>query len=153
MSLEYHRELEAEIDQELKGLPELEAPSTLITRVHAVIRGSVLPWYRQSWASWSWPLQAVSFAFLAAIFGGLCFGSWKLSQTESVHALLEQPMRWLSTAGMLGHAMNLVFSSLVLAAKGLSTGLLLTVLAGLAFGYIMCFGLGTVYFRLALARR
>ncbi len=134
MSLEYEKRLESEIDKELRALPELIAPHSLFLRVMAAIESRLnLPWYRQSWQGWPLALRAVSLVILLALFGGLCFATWKFS------AIL--------------HAVSVVLGSLVLAVKQLSTAVIICCLVALGFGYAMCVGLGTVYLRLALSRR
>ena len=53
MSAEYEKQLEAAIKRELKGLPDLPAPRTLMTRVLTAIENqSRLPWYRHPWQTW-----------------------------------------------------------------------------------------------------
>jgi len=154
MSLDYEKRLEAEIDHELKGLPDLAAPPALLQRVTAAIRHtSPSPWYRQSWQMWPIGLQAVSLLLLMALFGTICFGAWKLSHAEAFATAMQRPMDWLSALGTLGKAFNAVIGSLVIAIKHLGTGVLIACVAALAMGYAMCLGLGTVYFRVALARR
>jgi hypothetical protein len=154
MSLEYEKRLEAEIDRELKGLPELIAPESLLQRVtEALGQKRRLRWYQQSWQMWPIGVQAVSLVFLMAIFGTLCFGAWKLSQAEAFAAMMQRPMGWLTALGALGEAFNVVLGSLFIAVKQLGTGVLIACVAALALGYAMCVALGTVYFRLALSRR
>ena len=154
MSFDYEKRLEAEVDRELKRLPELTAPQTLMLRVTAAIeKRPSLPWYRQSWQMWPLPLQAASFVLLMALFGLLCFGTWKLSHAESFAAAMQPPLNWLSGLGAIWHVLTVVLNSVALAVKQLGTGILIACAAALAMGYAMCVGLGTVYLRLALARR
>ena len=154
MSLDYEKRLEAEVHRELKSLPDLAAPPTLLQRVTAAIRQTPpLPWYRQPWQMWPVGLQALSLLLLMGLFGTLCFGAWKLSHAEAFAVAMQRPMDWLSALGTLGKALNAVLGSLVIAIKHLGTGTLIACVAALAMGYAMCIGLGTVYFRVALARR
>jgi len=154
MSIDYEKRLEAEVDRELKMLPELPAPSALISRVTAAIeQRQSQPWYRQSWQMWPLPLQAVSLVLLMSLFGVLCFGTWKLSHLESVATAMQRPMGWLSGLGAIAHVLSVVLKSFVLAAQQLGTGVLIACAVALAMGYAMCVGLGTVYLRVALARR
>jgi hypothetical protein len=154
MNSEYEKRLENEIHGELKKLPELIAPRTLISRVMAAIEARLrLPWYRQSWQVWPLALRAVSLVILLALFGGLCFGAWKLSQAEAVAAAMQRPLGLLSGLGAIFHAISVVLTALILAVKQLGAGILIGCLAALALGYAMCVGLGTVYLRLGLARR
>ena len=49
MNFESEKRLETQIDGQLKALPELMAPGTLILRVMRVIEMRLnLPWYRQA---------------------------------------------------------------------------------------------------------
>jgi hypothetical protein len=154
MSFDYEKRLEAEVDRDLKGLPELTAPDTLLLRVTAAIKQSPkVPWYQQSWQMWPVGLQAVSLLLLMGLFGTLCFGVWKLSHVEAISAAMQRPSDWLSTLGALGHAFKVVLTSLVLAIQHLGTAILIGCIAALALGYAMCVGLGTVFLRVALARR
>jgi hypothetical protein len=153
MSLDYEKALESQVDRQLKRLPQLTAPPTLALRLNAAIQTAALPWHKQSWQFWPMPVQAVSFVFLAAAFTALSFGSWKLSHTEGFAAIMKYPLHWLSNVGTFGHTINVVAGGLVLAIRNLGSGVLIAVLAVFAVGYFMCVGLGTVYLRLALARR
>ena len=154
MSLEYEKRLESEIDKELRALPELIAPHSLFLRVMAAIESRLnLPWYRQSWQGWPLALRAVSLVILLALFGGLCFATWKFSHTEAFAASMQRPMSWLSGLGAILHAVSVVLGGLVLAVKQLSTAVIIGCLVALGLGYAMCVGLGTVYLRLALSRR
>jgi hypothetical protein len=146
--------LEAAVDRELKALPNLRAPQRLLTRVMAVIeQRAVLPWYRRAWQTWPVSLQVVSLIVLLVAFGGLCFGSWQLVHAPAVTAAAGEASGWFrilstgfSTLGVLANALALAVKSLgPLALFGIGMALLL--------GYATCIGFGTLYVRLAFARR
>jgi hypothetical protein len=146
--------LEAAVDRELKALPNLRAPRRLLPRLMAVIeQRAVLPWYRRAWQTWPRPLQAVSLLVLLGAFGGLCFGSWQLVHAPAVVAAATEASGWFrilstgfSTLGVLANALALAVESLgPLALFGIGMALLL--------GYATCIGFGTLYVRLAFARR
>lgn len=154
MNFEYEKRLEAVVDRELKSLPELRAPSTLMFRVMKAVEARLgLPWYRQSWQMWPLALQTVSLVVLLALFGGLCFGTWELTHTESFAAATHTAGSWFSGFGVIWHATAALLNALVLAVRQLGTGFLVAIFAALALGYALCVGLGTVYLRLGLARR
>ena len=154
MNFEHEKRLEAEVDRELKRLPELMAPGTLILRVMRAIEMRLnLPWYRQAWQRWPIALRVVSFAVLLALFGGLCFASWKLTQLESFATAMHRVSGSFAGIGALWHALIAFVNALVLALKHLGTGFLIACFAALAFGYAVCVGVGTVYFRVGLAHR
>ena len=154
MNPEYEKKLEAEINLELKGLPALPAPSTLISRVLTVIDQRLnLPWYHKSWQMWPLGLRAASFLALLALFGAICFASWKLSQAESFAAALQRLGGLFSGASAVWNALSVLLEAIVMAVKRLGAGFIIACLLVMALGYAMCVGLGTVYMRLALARR
>ena len=154
MNSPYEERLAAEIDEQLKGLPELQAPATLIQRVSAAIeqrRNS--PWYRQPWQAWPAPLRAAALVMLAAFFATLCLGVWKLPETESYVAATRHLAGWLSVLTTLCNALNALIGTLAQALQRLGQGLLLGCLAAVALAWALCLGLGTACLRLALARR
>jgi len=154
MREEYEKRLEADIDRELKGLPELIAPHTLVLRVMAAIEKRLnLPWYRRSWQMWPVGLQVISMGVLLAVFGGICFGTWKLTQLESFSSAMQQAGGWFSGIKALGHAAYVVFNAGILMMKHLGTGFIIACAVALALGYAACVSLGTLYVRLGLARR
>ena len=155
MKFDYEKQLETAVDRELKQLPELLAPHTLVLRVMKAIEARLvgLPWYRQSWQMWSPALRTLSLIVMVALFSGLCFGTWKLTHLESFAAAMQPVGSWLAGFGAIWHAMVALISALVLAVKQLGTGFLVAIFAALALGYALCVGLGTVYLRLGLARR
>jgi hypothetical protein len=148
MNSDYEKKLEIEIDRELKGLPSLRAPVSLAPRVMAVIeRRAALPWYRRSWQAWPLPVQALSMLVLLAVFGGICFGGWQLSHTETFAAVVHRVGGLFAVVGMIFKTLGVLGDSVLLVVKQLSTGWIIAcVVAGL-LGYAMCLGLGTIYVR------
>jgi len=152
MSLDYEKRLEAVVDRELKGLPELTAPQALMLRVTEAIEQRSISAYRRPWPMWPLALQAASLLLLMVLFGGLCFASWKVSQVEGFTAAMQRPLEWISGLSSMWHAFTVVLASIALAVKQLHTGVLIGLFAALALGYAMCLGIGTVYVRLGMAR-
>jgi hypothetical protein len=154
MKPEYEKELEAAIDRELKGLPELPAPDALASRVMLAIESrATVAWYCQPWERWPAALRLGSLALLLALFGGLCVGGWRLAQGEAFIGATHELGQWLSGVGALGNTVSVLLGAVVLAVKQLNTGSIIAVLAALAVGYAICLGLGTVCVRIAFARR
>jgi hypothetical protein len=154
MNPDYNKQLEAAISRELKALPELTAPAVLANRVMATLEQRArVPWYRRSWQTWPVAMQAASLVVLLALFGGLCLGGWQLSQTGTATLALHRVGEWFSGLSMIGNTFNVLVSAAVLVVKKLGTGVIATCLVAAGIGYSMCVGLGTVYFRLAFAKR
>jgi hypothetical protein len=154
MNSDYEKELLEEIDRKLKSLPELPAPQTLALRVMAAIQArAALPWYQRSWQAWPLALRIVSMGVLMTVFGGLCFGAWKLAQAEAVLTAMGKVGGLFAYVSALWNALNAVLGGLVLLAKQLGTGFLIGCFAAIAVGYALCIGLGSIYVRLALATK
>ncbi len=150
---EYEKHLEAEINRQLKTLPPLVAPATLVSRVLSAIESRVsLPWYRQSWPVWPVPLRAVSLLLLLGVFGALCFAGWRVSQAQSVLAGMHTVANWFSGANTLWSALNALGGAAIVVAKHLGTGFIIACFVAVALGYGLCVALGTFYVRLAFAR-
>lgn len=154
MNSEHDEQLTAEIDRELKGLPELRAPATLLRRVNAAIeQRRRLPWYRQSWQAWPLPVRTAALVVLAVFFASLCLGVWKLPDTEGYSVASRQAAGWLTGLTTLWNAFNALITTLGQAVQQLGRGFLIGGLAAVALAWAMCLGLGTACVRLAFARR
>jgi hypothetical protein len=154
MQPEYERELEAEIDRELKRLPELSAPQTLVSRVMSAIEGQVeVAWYRQPWQMWPAALRVGSLVVLLVLFGGLCLAGQRLAHGEAFMGAAHRLGHWLSGVSALGNAVSVLLGAAVLAVKQAGTGIIVAALVAVALGYAMCLGLGTVCVRFVFARR
>ena len=146
--------LEAVIQRELQSLPELAAPTTLADRVLRLIEQRArLPWYRRSWQAWPVALQAASLAVLLALFGGLCIGGWELSHAKTAALVLHRAAEWLSELNLIGNTLDVLANAALLVMKKLGMGVIIALLVMASLGYALCVGLGTVYYRLAFAKR
>jgi hypothetical protein len=154
MNPDYDKQLEAAISRELKALPELAAPTALANRVMAAIEQRArVPWYRRSWQMWPVALQAASLVVLLALFGGLCFGGWQLSQTGTATLALHRAGEWVSGLSVIQNTFNVLVNAAVVVVKKLGTGFVVACLVMVGTGYAMCIGAGTVYYRLGFAKR
>ena len=137
-------QLEAEIDRELKSLPEIPAPVTLIVRVmQAIARRQALPWFRRAWQTWPASLQMVSFVTLALLFAATCLGLW-----EGVALAIHKYGSVLSILTTLWTTITVLFGALVTAVNQLPRGVLIGCIAAVALGYTMCAAMGTFCFAL-----
>lgn len=152
MNSDYDRQLEAEISRELKNLPDLRAPDSLVRRVTTALEWhSDLPWYRRSWQTWPASLQWPSLLVLLMLFAGLCFANWKLSHAETVVLAMRRVGNWFSAFSTIGNTLNVLWGSAILVVKKLGMGFTIACLVALGLGYAVCLGLGTIYMRVALA--
>ncbi len=154
MNSNYEKDLELEIDRELKNLSELRAPSTLAARVMAAIQTPAhAPWYRRSWQAWPVWVQYLSLGTMLALFAAVGFELWKLQQYAAMSRPAHEVAGWFAVAGALWNAVSAVFSALVFVVKQFGTGIIIGCLAGLALAWATCLGLGTFWLRLAFSRR
>jgi hypothetical protein len=154
MNSEHERELELEIDRELKGLPDLEAPGTLARRVLLVIgQRRALRWYNQPWQNWPMALRIVALAFLSLMFGGLCVASWQLTRAAGVSAAFQEVSGVFSGLATLWNIINVLLGAVVVVFRHLGTGFMIGCVAIAGLGYALCMALGTAWVRLAFARR
>ncbi len=154
MNSEYEEKLAAEIDHELKALPELKAPSSLLRRVMSAVEARRrLPWYQQSWSAWPAPLRAAALIILVSFFASLCFGVWKLPDTEGYMTASRQAAGWFSGLTALWNALNALVGTLAQAVQQLGRGFLIGALAAVAMAWAMFLGVGTACVRLVFARR
>jgi hypothetical protein len=154
MNPEYEKQLEAAIDRELKGLGELAAPAMLTSRIMRTLeQRAALPWYRRAWQTWPVAGQAASLTALLVVFGGVCFGVVGLLQAASTTAPAHQIGGWLTGVGAVLKTPAVLAEAAVLAVRQLGMPLLVGCIAGIVFAYAACIGLGTVWVRLAVARR
>lgn len=150
----YQQQLEAEIQRELEGLPELKAPPTLSRRVMAAIAArAAMPWYKLPWEYWPTPLRMTTLACLLAAFGGLCFASWQLTQAAGFTAAMQEVSQAFSGAVTIWNALTTIVSALALVIKHLNTLWLVAIGLTCAAGYAGCVGLGTMFYRMAFAAR
>lgn len=154
MNPQYDRQLEQEIDRELKELPELIAPATLSLRVlEAIHRRAACPWYRQPWQYWPVPLRFSALALLLALFGALSVATWQLTKAAGVSTALQEIAGLFSWMGTLWNVIAVLVNTVLLVAKHLGTVFMITCVAIMALGYAICLTLGSAWFRLASARR
>jgi hypothetical protein len=154
MNAEYEKQLEAGIRRELNALGELEAPPEIARRVMRVVgQRAAAPWYRREWQTWPLALRGGSLAGLLAAFTLICFGSWRLAHFAALTPAARQVSGWVSLADTVWNAANALANALGLAFRSLGPVVLTGGAVMLLVSYATCVGLGTVYWRLAHARR
>jgi hypothetical protein len=154
MSAEYEKQLEACIGRELNALGELQAPPGIAQRVMRVIeRRAAAPWYRREWQAWPLALRVGSLAGLLATFAGLCFEGSQLARFAMLTPEAREVSGWLSLVNAGWSAINALVNALELAFRSLGPVAIAGIVGMLVFCYATCLGLGTIYWRLAYARR
>lgn len=154
MNPEQQQRLEREIDRALKALPEMQAPAQLLGRVMARIEvAAARPWYQRSWSEWPAPAKWTTLLALGLIFAGVCFAYWKAPEAQFLQPLMARLHSLANLADALWSVLGALGGLITGALRNLNTWVLVGCAAMAVFGYVLCVGLGTVYFRVAMARR
>ena len=154
MNAEYEKQLEAVVRRELDALDELEAPPEIARRVMRVIeQRAALPWYRREWQTWPLALRAGSLTGLVAAFAFLCYGTSQLARFATLNPVAREMSGWFSLASAAWNAVNVLANAVVLAFRSISPTVLIGSAVLLLMCYATCLGLGTIYWRIAYARR
>jgi hypothetical protein len=154
MNDEYEKQLEASVRRELNALGELEAPPEIARRVMRVIeQRAAAPWYRREWQAWPLAFRAVSLVGLLAAFAFLCYESSRLAHFATLTPAAREVSGWFSLADAAWNAVNALANALELAFQSLGLAVVIGSAVMLLFCYATCLGLGTIYWRLAYARR
>jgi hypothetical protein len=109
MNYEPDKDLERLIQEELRSLPDLKAPTTLTSRVKARIRcGIFVPWWRQSWLGWPLALKCASiviFLGLLALLGSALGQVDYVSYTEQTQSSFQSiSVLWTKLLAVLNAA-------------------------------------------------
>lgn len=147
MANEPEKKLEQLIHRELRQLPDLKAPSSIISSVRARLEARAsLPWYQRPWFAWPVPLRLASGILTIALLSGLSFGMQRLLTAAST--LTES-----TTFSTIVSATNAITNALILAARAINPLYLAGGVALVGLMYVSCVALGTVCYRIAWNNR
>src|SRR4051812_7838352 len=147
--MEHDPKLEAGLHQQLRALPDLHAPGTLIPHVLAALQArAALPWWQRPWSQWPQRAQLASCGWLAVVAAVLYWGvkgwdgvpEWSSTETGSFGLLTNLwsvALSLVQAAGTFAGAFQPV----------LITGAVLSFLA-----YLACLGIGSACLRAALQK-
>ena len=154
MSERDEQDLERWAQRELRGLPLVPAPPSLVPRMLAALEAQArLPWWRCP--LWTWPLAArVAFFVTALAFvAGVAFFARDLDENWSMETLAQAALAkfgvldplWSLLAALVSAATTMV-DSLGPNARWIGGGLALAM-------WFACVGIGSLCYRVALSRR
>jgi hypothetical protein len=146
-------ELEQAIDRELRRLPEISAPGSLMPRVlQAIARRKQLPWWQRSYTFWPWPARLVFLSFSSGLAALMLYFTWGLSLGVTFSALANEAAEVMAALDITRDVVLALGSAAVTLARSAGSSLL-WVLGGLATAcYLTTLGLGTFAYRLASQR-
>lgn len=146
-------QLEEMIQQEIRNLPEVQAPATLVHRVMlAVHKQAKQQWWKYAWVKWPLGMQVISLAVLLASAGLVSYflgAAWDGVSVTSVSSKLVESFAWLKPIWEIVAAMIGVVTVML---RVTGQQFLLIGAAVVALAYVTCVGLGTVCVRMALNR-
>lgn len=147
------RQLERLIQQELRRLPELRAPETLVHRVMLAVHArSRQRWWHRPWLTWPLGVQLLSLALLLVSVGIVSYlagAVWGGLSTPSIPSKMVESLVWLKP---VWEAVSALLGAIVVLARAVSSQYLLIGASLVTAVYLTCIGLGTVWFRLAYNR-
>ncbi|MDB6037926.1 MAG: hypothetical protein JWM99_1767 [Verrucomicrobiales bacterium] len=151
---EYQDRLERLIDQELKRMPPLQVPESLLQRVKSAIEEDKSKhWWQKPWTAWPRSIQAFFMASLLALAGSLVY-ALSLAPTDA-------SAQWISTkfAGpyaavdsAFSVALTLLNAVLLVLQTAVSSWLMVAIVS-VTILYAASVALGVAWFRNALTRR
>jgi hypothetical protein len=143
--------LEELLGAELKKLPPVAAPASLLPNVMSAIAARArLPWWQRAW--WDWPLTAqAAFLLIAlAIVGAFSGGGVMLD--EGVSNYSQQVVERFGPVTSLWETVLTILNVVGSLVEKIGQPLFLYGAIFVGLLYLMCLGLGTVCVRYALKR-
>src|SRR5438046_1881765 len=153
MNEQNEKQLEQLVHRELRKLPELPAPETLVHRVMLAVHAKEHQrWWQRSW--WSWPrlMQVSSAAACVAAGTALVYFSAAAWQAAGIGHPLDRIWQWVSSLSPLWDWLATLVNALVLVMQKGGQQYVLIALGVAATMYLMCVAAGTACYRLALNR-
>jgi hypothetical protein len=151
MNPDFDNQLEAEIDRQLKDLPELAAPQSLIPRLMDAVARPTAPWHARPWYAWPAGMRAAYLILALGILAG-AMPAWHAIGPGLVGPMAARLSHWGAGAQCLWNAAGALAGAAAMVLSHLGRGIILSCAAVMVIAYAACVGFGTVFVRLALAR-
>src|SRR5690606_24638638 len=148
MNEQHPTQWERDLDQALKALPELQAPSTLTRNVlRRIQEKQTLPWFKLPWPMWPASIQGVSLALLALIAIGCFWGISMLGNSPVVVAAFDKKAALMTNVEQFWNVLSILANALGIALKQLHPSILAGAIVLMAASYLICVGAGTIIVR------
>ena len=144
------KELERFIDQQLKKLPEHDAPEDLMANVFAAIKArKAAPWWKQPFTSWPRNSQALLFGTLAVAFTAIVWAAWRPAEALSGTNLAERA----SSFGWVGRVLETLGSVTLAMLKSVPWQWLVAFVVVTVAMYAACAATGFAIYRITARPR
>jgi hypothetical protein len=151
MDNEAGRRLAERIHRELRQLPGLKAPETLVARVLTAIESRAhQPWWKKSWVNWPSSMRLAFVVGVCALAGGFLYLGIQFSSEVPAGAVITKIS---ASFGFLEPLWNLIAAlgnALVLVLRAGGQLLFWVTVGFVATMYLTCVGLGTLCYRVVL---
>jgi hypothetical protein len=147
-------QLEQLIRRELRKLPELRAPETLVHRVMLAVHVKERqPWWQRPWLAWPRPAQWVSSALFATTVAALIYFGAQAWELAGIGNPLDKIWLWIVSLAPLWNWLLALLNAVALAIQKGGQLYLSIGLGVAATMYLLCVATGTACYRLAFNRR
>lgn len=145
---------EKRLHEELRKLPEHEAPASLVPNVMAAIRArenaAAVAWWRRPATSWPPPMRIAMGATALALFALLVYGGHLLAPSIAASADTGALSGTVDKIGSLWTALVALVNAIGLVLRDTLSPVLLAVIAGACFSYVALLGIGGALWRAML---
>jgi len=146
--------LERLIEGELRKLPELQAPETLVHRVMLAVHAKERqPWWQRPWLTWPRAAQVISSALSAVTVAAFVYFGAAAWRAAGLGSPLDSIFQWISSLAPLWDWLVTLANALALVLQKAGQPYLLIALGIAAAMYLLCLASGTACYRLAFNRR
>jgi len=154
MENDRNKQIEQLIHRELRQLPELRAPETLVHRVMLAVHAKERQlWWQRPWLSWPRPMQVTSSALCIAAVVALVYfgtGAW---QSAGIGNPLDQFWQWISSLSVLWDWLMTLMNAVALVLQKAGQQYVIIGLSVAVTMYLMCVAAGTMCYRLVFNQR
>ena len=151
MDNEAGRRLAERIHRELRQLPPLKAPETLVARVFTAIESRAhQPWWKKSWMNWPSSMRLAFVVGVCALASGFLYVGFQFSSEVPAGAVSTKVSEWFGFLAPLWNLIAALGNAFVLVVRAGGQLLFWCTVAFVAAAYLTCVGLGTLCYRVAL---
>ena len=153
MNEQDERQLEQLVHRELRRLPDLQAPETLVHRVMLAVHANERrPWWQRPWLTWPRPAQLVSAAMSAAAVVAIVYFGAATWEAAGIGNPWDRIWQLISSLAPIRDWLVTLVNAVVLVLQKAGQQYLLIGLGIAVTMYLACVATGTACYRLAFNR-